>query len=180
MSKKREAKIIKHEDYLSHRSYLINEKHKILDSEIKFLLLLSTWVFSLFITYTQSSQWLNYVVYIILSQSLLLISLLSILSSMIFSKKSFDNSIINHDETYKLETGKRITEYNNANYSKLIVIIFLWTARFTFILWITIWFVIYSLNFYEMNSNSIKIWNDDNEKKYSEPSERPVPIEEDE
>ena len=108
MVKKKKVEIselqkIKYDVYLKDRDYLVAQKHKAEEREPNLLILLSTGIFSLFFAFSSLIDSFSFIFFIIIAQLFALLALISILSSLIYSKKSFDLEITIRDTLYRNE-----------------------------------------------------------------------------
>lgn len=172
-----EIQKINYDVYLKHRSYLISQKHKSEERESNLLILLSTWIFSLFFAFSQFVSSFFYIYIIIIAQFFALLSLVLILFSLIFSKKSFDKEIIIHDISYKNDNYNEnieVPKNSNTKYLRLCLVF----SRIFIIIAIIFWFLFYFLNINNMSWEDKKNFTQNNEPciKTNEPASKPLPI----
>gem|GEM_PF-4228813 len=104
---------------------MISQKHRVEERESNLLILLSSGIFSLFLTFSNLVSSFLYFSLITIAQFFSLISLISILISLIFSKRAFDNEISINDIIYQNENfneNQEVPKNTNTRYLRLFLV----------------------------------------------------------
>ncbi|NDK08753.1 hypothetical protein EOM39_05950 [Candidatus Gracilibacteria bacterium] len=142
-----EGKKINHADYIDYRNYLIRQKHNVSDKESKLLIYLSAGVLSFSVAFIEKNDTYELAIFIIISWIFAISSLILLLITFNYSKKSFEKQIEITDRVYENEitdnkNKKDVPE--NKDIKKVKKGVFF--ARLFLILSIIILFIFYSIN----------------------------------
>lgn len=144
-----DVKKIDYENFFKHREYLIREKHNMADKEWRLLIYLSSWLLSFSVFILKENFFNEYYYFLIISWILAISSLILVLFSFYFWKKSFEIEIENEDITFINEKNLNKNNYikvENKDFSyKKEVINSINYARFFLIFGIITLFIFYTL-----------------------------------
>lgn len=154
---------LKYDYHTKHREYLRDRKHDMEDKFSHLLVYLSTFIFTASILILRIYFFKSYIPVILLSWGFILVSLILVLLSIIFSIKSY-NLEIDHWDKHRKDLEK------NPFTRIMKILVFIWTIFI--IIWIILMFLFYSLNLVDManDDNIYFTWEDKIEfQKNSEP-----------